>query len=90
MEDSSATGNGNEQHRAHVRHFLDCVRDRRRPVADVEDGHLLATMRHLGNIATRPGRSLRWDPEKEEMEAQRQTHRILPRTFPCSRRPASR
>ena len=35
-------------------------------MADVEEGHLTAAMCHLGNIATRLGRSLRWDAEKEE------------------------
>jgi predicted dehydrogenase len=51
---------------AHVGNFLDCVRTRKRPVADVEEGHLTAAMCHLGNIATRRGRSLRWDADKEE------------------------
>lgn len=51
----------------HTRDFLDCVKSRRRPIADVEEGHLTATMCHLGNIATRLGRSLRWDAEKEEV-----------------------
>ncbi|HUG52147.1 MAG TPA: Gfo/Idh/MocA family oxidoreductase [Vicinamibacteria bacterium] len=51
---------------AHVRNFLDCVKSRNRPVADVEDGHLTAAMCHLGNIATRLGRGLRWDAERED------------------------
>jgi len=51
---------------AHIGAFMDAVRSRKRPVADVEEGHLTATMCHLGNIATRLGRSLRWDAEKEE------------------------
>jgi predicted dehydrogenase len=50
----------------HVRSFLDCVKTRARPTADVEEGHLTATMCHLGNIATRLSRSLRWDAVKEE------------------------
>jgi len=51
---------------AHIGAFIDAVRSRKRPVADVEEGHLTAAMCHLGNIATRLGRSLRWDAEKEE------------------------
>jgi predicted dehydrogenase len=50
---------------AHVRNFLDCVKSRQRPNADVEEGHLSAVMCHLGNISTRLGRSLTWDPAKE-------------------------
>jgi predicted dehydrogenase len=51
---------------AHIGDFLDCLRSRKRPVADVEEGHLSAAMCHLGNIATRLGRSLRWDAERED------------------------
>ena len=31
----------------------------------VEAGHSVATLCHLGNIARRLGRRLKWDPEKE-------------------------
>jgi predicted dehydrogenase len=60
---------GAEMDIAHVRNFLDCVKSRKRPAADVEDGHLTATVCHLGNIATRLGRGLRWDAEKEQFLA---------------------
>jgi hypothetical protein len=50
----------------HVRDFLDCVKSRKPPVAAIEEGHRTATMCHLGNIATRIGRSVHWDAAKEE------------------------
>ncbi|MCB9890936.1 MAG: Gfo/Idh/MocA family oxidoreductase [Planctomycetes bacterium] len=49
----------------HHRNFLDCIRSRRAPIADAENGHRSATVCHLGNIAMRLGRSLRWDPVRE-------------------------
>ena len=49
----------------HMRNFLECVRSRERPSADVEIGHRTAVFCHLGNIATRLKRSLEWDPESE-------------------------
>jgi myo-inositol 2-dehydrogenase / D-chiro-inositol 1-dehydrogenase len=49
----------------HVANFLDCVKTRKRPVADVEIGHRSATVCHLGNIAVRTGRKIVWDPAKE-------------------------
>ncbi|MFH1370538.1 MAG: Gfo/Idh/MocA family oxidoreductase [Planctomycetota bacterium] len=49
----------------HHQDFLDCVRQRRRPAADAETGHRSASVCHIGNIAVRLGRKLRWDPEKE-------------------------
>jgi predicted dehydrogenase len=57
---------GSEMDSAHIRNFLDSVKSRTPPVADVEEGHRTATMCHLGNIAMRLGRSLRWDAEKEQ------------------------
>jgi len=49
----------------HVENFFDCVRSRKDPIMTVENGHRVATLCHLGNIARRLGRSLKWDPEKE-------------------------
>ena len=39
----------------HVANFIDCVRSRKRPVADVEIGHKTAITCHLGNISYRIG-----------------------------------
>lgn len=49
----------------HMANFLDGVRTRTRPVCDVEIGHRSATVCHLGAIALRLGRPLRWDPKAE-------------------------
>jgi predicted dehydrogenase len=51
----------------HVRNFVECVKSRKQPNADVEEGHRTAAMCHLGNISTRLGRSLKWDAKKEEV-----------------------
>ncbi len=48
------------------RSFLDCVKSRKDPYFPAEVGHRCATLCHLGNIALQSGRTLRWDPEKEE------------------------
>jgi predicted dehydrogenase len=49
----------------HVQNWLDCIKSRAKPIADVEIGHRSATVCHLGNIARWTGRRLRWDPVKE-------------------------
>ncbi len=51
----------------HMANFFECIRSRQQPVCDVEIGHRSATVCHLGVIALRLGRKLRWDPEKEEL-----------------------
>jgi predicted dehydrogenase len=58
---------GGDLDNAHIANFLACVKSRSRPNADVEEGHLSAAMCHLGNIATRLGRSVRWDPQREQV-----------------------
>lgn len=49
----------------HMGNFFDCVRSRKLPVADVETGHLSATLCHIGTIALRLGRKLQWNPARE-------------------------
>ena len=49
----------------HVENWLDCIKSREKPIADVEIGHRSATVCHLGNIARWTGHKLRWDPVKE-------------------------
>ena len=55
------------QHEPHVRSFLDCVKSRQRPIADIEDGHYANVACRLGNIAYRTGRALRSNAAKEEV-----------------------
>lgn len=51
----------------HHSDFLQAVRTRQRPIADVEIGHRSATVGHLNNIAAKLARPIRWDPVKEEI-----------------------
>jgi len=49
----------------HMRNWIECIKSRKACVADVEIGHRSATVCHLGNIARRLGRKLKWDAKKE-------------------------
>ena len=49
----------------HHQNWLDCIKTREKPICDVEIGHRSVSVCHLGNIAIRTGRKLRWDPENE-------------------------
>lgn len=53
------------QARWHMQNWLDCIRSRELPVADVEIGHRSITVCHLANITRASGRELSWDPVKE-------------------------
>ena len=53
---------------AHVQDFLNCIKTRETPAADISIGHRSATVCHLGNIAVRSGKTIRWNPELETIE----------------------
>ena len=50
----------------HYKNFIDCIKTRNKPVADVEIGHRTATICNIGNITYQLGRSLYWDPDNEK------------------------
>ena len=49
----------------HVQNFLDCVKSREKPVADVEIGFKTITACHLGVIAYKVKREIQWDAQQE-------------------------
>jgi len=65
--------------RDHKQNFLDCIRLRKKPIADVEIGHRSATLCHLGNIAMLRGSTLRWDPDSEEFKGDDAANRMRSR-----------
>jgi len=48
----------------HHRDWINCIRARKRPVADVEIGARSVAVCHLSNLAYWHARKLRWDPQK--------------------------
>lgn len=74
-------GSSNEQFDLHVRNFLDCIKTRQRPIADVEEGHKTAVACHLANISLRTGRKLRWDADKEEIIGDKESNAMLERPY---------
>lgn len=55
---------------AHSRNFLDAMRSRNRDALNQEilSGHISSSMCHLGNIAWRTGKKLRWDAATERFD----------------------
>lgn len=50
----------------HYRDFLDAIKKRSKPIADIETGHRSATVCNIGNIAYEVKAPLKWDPVKEK------------------------
>ena len=51
--------------RSHARTFLDALKSRSRPPADIEEGHRSTTFAHLANIALATRARLDWDAKTE-------------------------
>ena len=67
------------QARWHMQDWLDCIRSRKQPVADVEIGHRSVTVCHLANITRAVGRLLQWDPLRERFVGDEEASRLLDR-----------
>lgn len=63
----------------HKQNFLDCVRTRSRTVAPVEVAHRSIMIGHLGVIALKLGRKVKWDPGKERFINDPEADRLLSR-----------
>lgn len=60
----------------HTGNFLECVRNRKECIAPIEVAHRSATLSHLGNIAIRLGRKIRWNPDTERITGDPQAARM--------------
>jgi predicted dehydrogenase len=65
----------------HARQWIDCIKSRKRTVADIEDGHQVAVSCHLANLSLKLGRKLQWDAEKEEIIGDREANAYLVRPY---------
>ena len=63
----------------HMLNWLQCIKSRERPIADVEAGHRSSTVCHLANIARLVGRKLRWDPVEEKFIGDEDANQYLDR-----------
>ncbi len=68
MDPKTVKSNDGDLTAQHARNFLDCMRSRKRPNADVEVGHRSTTMSLLANIALATGQRLAWDPKAEKTD----------------------
>ena len=65
----------------HHADFVEAIRGSRRSVADIEIGHFSASLCHLGNIATRLGRSLEFDGDGERIIGDDEADALLSRNY---------
>jgi predicted dehydrogenase len=63
----------------HRQNWINCIRNRQRPVADVEIGARTAQVCQLGNIGYWLRRRLTWNPEREEFVNDAEANRLRSR-----------
>lgn len=61
----------------HARNFLDCMRTRDKPHADVEIGHRSTTFSLLANISLSVGQRLEWDAQQERFTNSDEANQLL-------------
>jgi len=66
---------------AHVLNFCESIRGTAKLNADALTGHLSTALCHLGNIATRLGRSLTFDPHKEQIVGDNEANALVRREY---------
>ena len=74
-----------ESHKAtggsHEKNFIECIKSRKHPNADIEIGRLSTTLCHLGNIACNLGRDIRFDAERENFGLDTIANGMLTKTY---------
>jgi hypothetical protein len=65
-EEVTAEGDNRNLTALHARNFLDCMRSREKPHADIEIGHRSTTFSLISNISLQVGRRLEWDAQQEK------------------------
>lgn len=74
-------GGSADGHFLHVKNFVDCLDSRKKPNSDVEIGHNSMIACHLGNIAFRTKRTIRWDVEKEQVINDAEAQKLVTKEY---------
>ncbi len=67
MEKVTMKGTDGDLTAQNARNFLDCMRSRKKPNADIEEGHRSTTMALLSKISLAVGQRIEWDPDTEQI-----------------------
>ena len=76
-EKVQAKGGNHDLTTLHARNFLDCMRTREKPNADVEIGHRSTSLSLMANISLMVEARLEWDGEKERFTNNEEANKYL-------------
>jgi predicted dehydrogenase len=72
---------GRESGNSHTKNFLNAIKDRQWPNADIEIGRRSTALCHLGNISYHLGRDVRFDPKTETFGGDTEANVLLRREY---------
>jgi predicted dehydrogenase len=75
------SGDAPKDYRHHARNFLDCIKSRKTPIADLESSHQVAIACHLANISLKTGRKIVWDATQEQIVGDAEANKMLARPY---------
>ena len=67
------------QAKYHMQEWMESIKTRKRPSADVEVGHRSISLAHLANITRSLNRKLRWDPAAEQFAGDSEANSLVDR-----------
>ncbi len=67
--------------RLHMINLLTSIEENKRPVADIEDAHISTASCILANLSMKTGRSLSYDPIKQEVIGDAEATKLLQRSY---------
>jgi predicted dehydrogenase len=67
--------------RYHMQDLLAAIDKRGKPVADIEQGYISTTSCILANLAMKTGRTLEWDPVKQQIANDPEANKLLARPY---------
>ena len=76
---SPSVADGRDPYVGHTADFLRCVRTRRDPVSNIDDGFLASTLGNVAEIMVRLGRKLKWDWAASRFEDDADANHMLSR-----------
>ena len=65
----------------HHRNFIECVKSRKKPNAEIEELQITNNLLQLGNIVARTGRNLKYDAATETISGDSQANVMLGREY---------
>ena len=80
-EPMTIEGSPEDREDAHQRNFLDAIRQGAALTAEIEVGHLSSALCHLGNIVSRTGRSVKFDPRAEQIVGDEAANALIDRKY---------